>query len=150
MAEFGARVRALRKQRGVDQEVIARALGYAVSAKNSPISKLKRGKLNLTLAKAFKLAEVLGVAPAELFMTPAELEAAAQSAAAGPPGSPSDEVLTEADCQLVQRLADFLADAGPELRRRMTEQIETMQALKEKLTHQGGSGGAEGGDTLAS
>jgi transcriptional regulator with XRE-family HTH domain len=60
MEEFGARVRMLRKQRGMDQEVIARALGYATSAKNSPISKLERGKLNLSLAKVFKLAEGSG------------------------------------------------------------------------------------------
>jgi transcriptional regulator with XRE-family HTH domain len=139
MAEFGARVRALRQQRGADQEVIARALGYAVSARNSPVSELERGQLNLSLAKIFKLAEVLEVTPAELFATPGAREPAAP---APPVPAPSQAGFSEADRQLVERVMAFLAEAGPDLRRRLTDHMEALEALKDTRQPQGGGAGA--------
>jgi transcriptional regulator with XRE-family HTH domain len=65
---FGKQVRMLRKRRGIKQTVLAAALGYSPTSANSMISKLERGKVNLTLEKIFVLAEALQVSPAELFV----------------------------------------------------------------------------------
>jgi transcriptional regulator with XRE-family HTH domain len=65
---FGTQVRMLRQRRGIKQTVLAAALGYSPTSANSMISKLERGKVNLTLEKIFALAEALQVSPAELFV----------------------------------------------------------------------------------
>jgi transcriptional regulator with XRE-family HTH domain len=65
---FGKRVRLLRQRQGIKQIVLAAALGYSPTSANSMISKLERGKVNLTLERIFALAEALHVSPAELFV----------------------------------------------------------------------------------
>jgi hypothetical protein len=80
-------------------------------------------------------------------MTPAEFEATAPGNAALSPGA---QALANADRQVVQQVVDFLADAGPDLRRRMTEQLEALQTLKDKRTPQGGLGEAGTGGVQAS
>jgi transcriptional regulator with XRE-family HTH domain len=148
--EFGERVRLLREARDIKQTTVAQALGYAPSVENSPISKLERGALNLTLRKLFMLADTLGVEPAELFMPSPEAAPPAQNRLGEdtPAAAPVGVEMSPDARQALQRVAELLASANAEIRRRTMDQIEQLLAWKEKYDRQRSTGGA--GDTVAS
>ncbi len=62
LAGFGSVLRELRGRRGVSQE----RLGHEAGSGRTYISQLERGQRGPSLKMVFRLAEVLGVAPAEL------------------------------------------------------------------------------------
>lgn len=59
---FGERVRALRKKAGMTQEALAHASGLHWTY----VSQIERGTRNLSLKNILRLAEGLGVEPAQL------------------------------------------------------------------------------------
>lgn len=61
--QFGIRVQALRRQRGLTQEQLAEAIGRSVDT----ISNIETGRLSTRIDTALKLAAVLGTTLAELF-----------------------------------------------------------------------------------
>lgn len=60
---FGARLVQLRKERGWSQEKLSLESGLA----RSYLGGVERGQRNIALLNIYKLAETLGVSPAELF-----------------------------------------------------------------------------------
>jgi transcriptional regulator with XRE-family HTH domain len=60
--QFGARVRTLRKQKGLSQE----ALALACQLDRTYIGGVERGERNISLLNIHRIADALGVAPAEL------------------------------------------------------------------------------------
>lgn len=61
---FGARVRALRERAGVSQEALADRAGLH----RTYVGSVERGERNISLANIHRLADALGVAPAELLL----------------------------------------------------------------------------------
>jgi transcriptional regulator with XRE-family HTH domain len=61
-SHFGARVRAIRKQNGLSQE----ALALACELDRTYIGGVERGERNISLVNIHRIAEALGVPPAEL------------------------------------------------------------------------------------
>ncbi len=66
-ASFGARVRELRRARGVSQEALADEAGLD----RTYVSSVERGHRNISLLNIHRLAGALGVEPAELLRPPA-------------------------------------------------------------------------------
>ncbi len=62
LPEFGARLRALRTERGFSQESLAHVAGLDRTYVNSA----EAGRRNVTLRTIYRLAAALGVDPAEL------------------------------------------------------------------------------------
>ncbi|HEX8222493.1 MAG TPA: helix-turn-helix transcriptional regulator [Allosphingosinicella sp.] len=62
---FGARMRELRKTRGLSQE----ALAFACGLDRSYLGAIERGEKNVSLINIHRIAEALEAAPAELFPT---------------------------------------------------------------------------------
>ena len=62
-SRFGARVRELRKQRGMTQEQLAEAIGKSVDT----VSNIERGFSSTRIKTAARLAEILEVALPDLF-----------------------------------------------------------------------------------
>ena len=62
-SRFGARIRELRKQRGLTQEQLAEAIGKSVDT----ISNIERGFSSTRIKTAARLAEILEVALPDLF-----------------------------------------------------------------------------------
>jgi transcriptional regulator with XRE-family HTH domain len=60
--KFGERVRAIRKQKGLSQEVLA----LACELDRTYIGGVERGERNISLINIHKIAVALGVAPREL------------------------------------------------------------------------------------
>ena len=60
--DFGTRVRALRKQRGLAQETLALVCGLD----RTYIGSVERGERNISLINIFRVASALGVSPREL------------------------------------------------------------------------------------
>jgi len=60
---FGARVRELRKQKGLSQE----ALALACDLDRTYIGGVERGERNISLINIHKIARALGASPKELF-----------------------------------------------------------------------------------
>ncbi|MEA3000894.1 MAG: hypothetical protein QOK17_2727 [Sphingomonadales bacterium] len=60
---FGARMRALRKARGLSQE----ALAFASGLDRSYLGAIERGEKNVSLINIRRIAEALGVGAGELF-----------------------------------------------------------------------------------
>ncbi|MCM1511901.1 MAG: helix-turn-helix transcriptional regulator [Oxalobacter formigenes] len=60
---FGARLVQLRKERGWSQEKLSLESGLA----RSYLGGVERGQRNIALLNIYKLAETLGISPAELF-----------------------------------------------------------------------------------
>jgi transcriptional regulator with XRE-family HTH domain len=60
--QFGARVRTLRKQKGLSQE----ALALACQLDRTYIGGVERGERNISLLNIHRISDALGVAPAEL------------------------------------------------------------------------------------
>jgi len=60
---FGARVRELRKQKGLSQE----ALALACDLDRSYIGGVERGERNISLLNIHKIADAIGVSARELF-----------------------------------------------------------------------------------
>ena len=67
-AALGARIKALRKQQGWSQEQLAERVGISTQY----VSNIERGKENPTLDLLLRLAEVLRVAPVDIFDFEAE------------------------------------------------------------------------------
>ena len=67
-AALGARIKALRKQRGWSQEQLAERVGISTQY----VSNIERGKENPTLDMLLRLAGALKVSPAEMFDFEAE------------------------------------------------------------------------------
>jgi len=63
LRRFGARVRALRKARGLSQE----ALALNCDLDRSYVGGIERGERNIGLINVHRLAEALEVKPAEIF-----------------------------------------------------------------------------------
>lgn len=63
LKQFGERVRQLRQARGWSQERLAAEVGID----RTYIGGVERGERNLGLRNVYKIAEALGVHPAELF-----------------------------------------------------------------------------------
>lgn len=59
---FGARMRDLRKARGLSQE----ALAFACGLDRSYLGAIERGEKNVSLINICRIAEALGVVPSEL------------------------------------------------------------------------------------
>ena len=62
---FGARMRELRKARGLSQE----ALAFACGLDRSYLGAIERGEKNVSLVNIHRIADALGAAPGELFAT---------------------------------------------------------------------------------
>lgn len=60
---FGARVRQLRKERGLSQE----ALALRCDLDRSYVGAVERGERNVSLANIHRIADALGVSPSALF-----------------------------------------------------------------------------------
>jgi transcriptional regulator with XRE-family HTH domain len=60
--KFGKRLREIRGQKGVSQEVLAADAGLH----RTYVSSVERGERNITLVNIYRLAKALGVKPAEL------------------------------------------------------------------------------------
>ena len=60
---FGARMRELRKARGLSQE----ALAFASGLDRSYLGAIERGKKNVSLINIWRIAQALGVGAGELF-----------------------------------------------------------------------------------
>ena len=60
---FGARIRELRKSRGLSQE----ALGLACDLDRTYIGGVERGERNISLLNIHKIADALGVSPGSFF-----------------------------------------------------------------------------------
>jgi transcriptional regulator with XRE-family HTH domain len=60
---FGARMRELRKARGLSQE----ALAFASGLDRSYLGAIERGEKNVSLVNIHRIAEALGTGPSELF-----------------------------------------------------------------------------------
>ena len=67
-AQFGARIRALRRERGMTQEDLAEAIGMS----DRTVRNIERGSHPTTLATIGRLAEALGLPVKELFEFPLE------------------------------------------------------------------------------
>lgn len=63
---FGARLRQLRRARGVSQDELANLAGLH----RTYIGGVERGERNISLDAIWKLADALETAPGELFLTP--------------------------------------------------------------------------------
>lgn len=66
---FGDRLRYWRLKRGLTQLVLGQQMGWK---NGSAINQMEKGTYNPTLAIIYRLAEVLGIASAELFTEPTE------------------------------------------------------------------------------
>jgi transcriptional regulator with XRE-family HTH domain len=62
---FGARMRELRKARGLSQE----ALAFACGLDRSYLGSIERGEKNVSLINIWRIAEALGTSPSELFIS---------------------------------------------------------------------------------
>lgn len=62
-AQFGARVRELRKQKGLSQEALALACGLD----RSYVGGVERGERNISLMNIHRIAAALGISVRELF-----------------------------------------------------------------------------------
>ena len=60
--QFGAQVRAIRKQKGLSQE----ALALACELDRTYIGSVERGERNISLVNICRIADALGVVPREL------------------------------------------------------------------------------------
>lgn len=61
--EFGARIRAIRQQKGLSQEALALACGLD----RTYIGGVERGERNISLVNIYKIAGALGISPREFF-----------------------------------------------------------------------------------
>lgn len=61
--EFGARMRALRQQRGLSQE----GLAFSCGLDRTYVGSVERGERNISLANIRTIAAALGVSPREFF-----------------------------------------------------------------------------------
>lgn len=68
--QVGRRIAELRQGEGVTQEAFAERLGVSLKY----VQRIEGGRQNLTLRSLARLASMLGVAPAELFSQPANVE----------------------------------------------------------------------------
>lgn len=66
--EVGIRIRELRRLLGVSQAAFATSVGMA----SANLSKIERGKMNLTLETMVRIARGLDVQPIDLFTTPTD------------------------------------------------------------------------------
>jgi transcriptional regulator with XRE-family HTH domain len=73
---FGRRIRALRKDRGYSQELLAEIAGLH----RTYVGGVERGERNVSLTNIWRIADALRVHPSELFVPP---DAAASSKQAG-------------------------------------------------------------------
>jgi transcriptional regulator with XRE-family HTH domain len=62
LAAFGSRVRAVRRYRDVTQDVLAEQVGTS----RSRLSRIERGRINVTLDTLFRLSRALDIHPAAL------------------------------------------------------------------------------------
>ncbi len=62
LVAFGARVRTLRKDKGLSQEGLSNLAGID----RSYMGQIERGEINLTLTKIYQIADALGVEPEQL------------------------------------------------------------------------------------
>lgn len=63
LVAFGARVRTLRKEKGLSQEGLSNLAGID----RSYMGQIERGEINLTLTKIYQIVDALEVAPSVLF-----------------------------------------------------------------------------------
>lgn len=63
LAQFGKRIRAIRKEVGLTQEALADAAGID----RSYMGAIERGEVNLTLTKIYQIAKALRVSPVDFF-----------------------------------------------------------------------------------
>ena len=59
--EFGARIRAIRQQKGLSQEALALACGLD----RTYIGGVERGERNISLVNIYRIAAALGISPRE-------------------------------------------------------------------------------------
>lgn len=63
LVAFGAKVRALRKEKGLSQEALSNLAGID----RSYMGQIERGEINLTLTKIYQIANALDTTPLRLF-----------------------------------------------------------------------------------
>ncbi|WP_246055760.1 helix-turn-helix domain-containing protein [Leucobacter komagatae] len=61
--EFGARLRELRKERGLSQE----GLAHEAELDRSYVGQVERGERNISLDNIYRFSRALGISPADLF-----------------------------------------------------------------------------------
>jgi transcriptional regulator with XRE-family HTH domain len=130
----GENIRRLRKARGLKQTALAELSGY--SAKGSgTISKIERGHLVIDINMAERMARALDVAPSALFAGP-ETEASREIPRPLPPEIRRMlaiwSTLSPSEREVLQRTAELFSAAAPDTRRRLAEQIESVEAWQER------------------
>ena len=130
----GENIRRLRKARGLKQTALAELCGY--SAKGSgTISKIERGRLVIDVNMAEHMAQALEVETSALFVGP-EAEASRVIPQPLPPEIRRMlaiwSTLSPNERQVLQRTAELFSAGAPEARRRLAEQIESVEAWQER------------------
>lgn len=95
---FGTRLRAVRNDRGLKQDDVAKAAGLS----RTSVVNIEAGRQGVALGTLFRLAEALGVAPAELLPEVADANPM-PSIAIGAGAMDSEEILRSAMSQLGNR-----------------------------------------------